>query len=457
MIAALASLLSDTAVRAESLPQSLVAAYANNPLLAAERARLRGIDEQLAIAQSGYRPTVDGAADVTFTDQETSPSSPGDGPNWSKGYSITARQPLYSGGQTRAAVSEADATIRAGRENLRATENTVLFNAVTAYMNVIRDRALIRLNVSNLDVLNAQLRQSQARFTAGELTRTDVEQARASAAAAQSNIELARGNLLASEASYLQVVGQQANGIVDIKPPERLLPQSLGEAIAIGVAEAPAVVGNAYLEQASQHTINRVFGQLLPQVDLQASLVDRFNPSPMIDRSTTTTIRTEVRVPIYDAGLIRAQVRQAKEQRQGRIYDIASARDIARQNAVAAWASLTATRAQIVSQRIQVEASETALTGVRAEESVGQRTQLDILNAEQTLLNARVNLTISRRDLVVNAYQVLFVIGRMTATDLGLGIEPYDVELHTSETNGRAWGIRIEREEGYAGYYLPAP
>jgi outer membrane protein len=446
-----------TPARADSIAQSLALTYSTNPQLSAERARLRSVDEQLAIAQSGYRPTVNGAADVTYTNQQTSPSSAGDGPNVSKGYSVTLNQPLYSGGRTKASVSEADATIRSNRENLRAIENSVLFDAVTAHMNVIRDRALVRVNDANIEVLERQLQQSQARFTAGELTKTDVEQARASLAAGQSALELARGNLQASEAFYLQVVGKPANGIKDARPPERMLPRSLKDAIATAIEEAPTVLANAYAEQASLHSVDRIFSQLLPQVDLTASFSDRLDPSPFVDRSTTTTITTQVTIPIYDAGSVRAQVRQAKELRQGRLYDIAQAREVARQSVVAAWASLTSTRAQITSQQIQVEASQTALTGVRAEEQVGQRTQLDILDAEQTLLNARTNLISSRRDLVVNAYRVIAATGRLTATDLSLGVEPYDVELHYSETNGRAWGIRIEREEGYAGALPPAP
>jgi outer membrane protein len=455
--AALLLSLASVPAAAESLTDSLITAYANNPQLAAERARLRAIDETLAIAQSGYRPRVDGQADVTYTNQQTDPSSPGDGGNVSKGYSVSLNQPLYSGGQTRASVSAADANIRAVRENVRATENTVLFDTVTAYMNVIRDRALVRLNESNLKVLKEQLRSAQARFDAGEVTRTDVEQARASLAQVESQLEGSRGSLEASEAAYIQVVGLEPNGIVDVKPPAGLLPSSLDEAIEIATAEAPQVVANFFLEQAAKHSIDRVYGQLLPQVDLQASLVDRFNPSDFVDRSTTTTIRTEVRVPIYDAGLIRAQVRQAKEDRQGRLFDIASAREIARQNVVGSWAILKSTKAQIIALNTQVKASEIAVTGVRAEETVGQRTQLDILNAEQTLLQARANLTVAKRDLVVNTYQVLRAIGRMTATDLNLGVEPYDVDLHYSETNGRGWGIYVEREEGYSGYVLPAP
>lgn len=448
-------LLDGTDARAGDLIDALAAAYANNPQLAAERARLKATDEQLAIAQSGYRPTITGTADFTLQSTDTEPSSPTDGTVKTRTYALNLNQPIYSGGSTVSAVREADATIRAGRENLRGIEQAVLLEAATQYMNVIRDRAIVQLRERNVAVLTRQLRESQVRFEAGELTKTDVEQAKARLAGAKSDLALARAVLKASLARFERVVGFPASGLADPGVPEDRLPGTLDEAVAIAQAENPGVVGAAFLEQATNHTIDRIRGQLLPRFEIDATVRDSLDPSILTDRSTSAQVTGRLTVPIYDAGLVRAQVRQAKQQRQGRLNDIEQSRVTVEADVTSAWAQLSASRAQLVSNQAQVDAAQTALAGVRAEEEVGQRTQLDILNAEQELLNARVALTSTQRDVVVNAYTVLATMGHMTAAALALPVELHDPEIHYSITNGSWWDTTVEHEEGYVGYVEP--
>lgn len=450
---ALAALMAGTCgSSAVTLSEAWTSAYTNNPQIMAERARLRSVDENLAIAQSGYRPTINGEIDYTLKSTSTEPPSPSDGTVLSRTYTLNATQPIYSGGQVVSAVYEADAAIRAERENLRNIEQQVMLSVVTAYMNIVRDRAILDVRSNNVRVLTEELRQVKARFDVGEVTRTDVEQARASLASSQAALEAAKASLRISAAQYLQVVGQPANGLVEPPPPDRLLPGTVDEVIANAVAARPTVVQAAFLEKSSQYTIRRLTGQLLPQFKLNGQLTSTHDPNILTDSASAATLTGQLILPIYDAGDVRAQIRQAKEQRQGRLEDIEVAREQAEADATSAWSQLQSSRAQLTANNTGVQAAQVALEGVRAELQVGQRTELDVLNAEQTLLNAREALIVTKHDLVVNGYTVLATMGRLTADYLQVAAPLYDVEAHYNDTNRKWWDIRVTREEGYAGY-----
>ncbi len=438
-------------VQAETLAQAMADAYANNPRLLSARAQLRSTDETLAGAQSGYRPTINGSASYQVKDTHSDPKSPSDGTSFSRSYSLTAKQSLYNGGQTRAAVSEADANIRAQREVLRDTEQVILLSVVTAYMNVIRDRSALDIQTRNVDVLNKELRQVKARFDVGEVTKTDVEQARASLAAAQSQAELAKANLRAASSSYMLVVGHAPNGVKEPAPPFKLLPHGVENAVEIAMASRPTVVRAAYLKDASDHNIRRLYGQLLPQVSLDGALNSTAEAGSVSGEQTSASITGTIIVPIYEGGATRAQIRQFKEGRQAQLQDIEQARIQARSDVMTAWAALDASRAQLIANQTQVESAKIALEGVRAELQVGQRTELDVLNAQQTLNNAQLTLTTTKRDIVVNGYTILQAMGRLTVDSIGLGVPQYDVERHYEDTNGSWWKTTISREEGYVG------
>ena len=445
---ALGGALHPSGAAAETLHEALAAAYKYNPRIDAERARLRATDEEVARANSGYRPFVSGSADVTNTWQRTRPPTTGDGSNTSKGYSVGLTQSLFSGFRTVNAVNEAEAVVRAGRETLRDVEQGVLLEAVTAFMDVVRDQAILRLRENNVNVLSRELQATRDRFAVGEVTRTDVAQAEARRAGSISALDLARSNLKISRATFERVIGHTPGRIVEPKGAYSRLPRTQDEAIAIAIREAPSVVGALYREQAARFTVEKIWGELLPEVQLEASYNQRFDPATSIDEREGTTVTGRVNIPIYSGGEVHARVRQAKQTHLSRIQEIEQYRTEAREAVYSAWAQLTAAKAQLESDQAQVSAARTALTGVREEQKVGQRTILDVLNAEQEFLSAQVSLETTRRNLVVTSYLVQRSIGRLTSEQLSLTKVVYDPEAHHQEVRRQWWGISITHADG---------
>lgn len=443
-------------VRAESITQALISAYENSPKINAERARLRAADEELARAQAGYRPIIEGAAEATAVHSDSEPPSSGNGDLFTRNYSLTLSQPIFDGFQTSNAVKEADSNINASRELLRGIEQTILLEVVTAYVNVIRDRAIVGLRENNVSVLARELRATEDRFAVGEVTKTDVAQARARRAQAVSDLDFAQATLQASLAEYERAVGHPASNLPSRVPIIKALPGSLQQAIDIAMAEHPDVVSAAFLERATEYSVGRIKAEMLPDVTLEANYQKRFDPSPFVEEQEAASITGRLRVPFYERGEVSARVRQAKQNQQGRVLDIQFARERVKAQVASAWSQLQSAKSKLISDEEQVSSSQIALDGVREEEKVGQRTLLDVLDAERDLLNAKVARIGTQRDIVLASYTVLAAIGRLTATDLGLGVEAYDVEEHYQETNHKWWGTTVEREEGYVGYELEA-
>lgn len=446
-----------SAARAESLNEALAAAYEYNPQLDAERARLRATDEEVTRARSGFRPVITGGADINYnwskqsasvgtTEQELKPG----------GYSIDAVQPIFNGFRTINSVNEQEANVRAARETLRAVEQSVLLQAVTAFMDVVRDQAIVRLRENNVNVLSRELKATEDRFAVGEVTRTDVAQAQARRAGAVSALDLAKANLKTSRATYERIIGHAPGSLVEPRGYERFLPKSLEEATNVGTHENPAVVNALYLEQAAKYGVDRIRGELLPSVQLEASYSDRFETSSAINESESATVTGRLTVPIYEGGEVYARVRQQKHIHISRLQEIEQARSETEEQVVAAWSQLLAARAQIQSDQSQVEANTTALTGVREEERVGQRTLLDVLNAESELLNSQVNLVSTRRNLVVSSFAVLSAVGRLDAVNLGFTSVAYDPEAHYQEVRRKPWGTSITHSDGRVEE-LPSP
>ncbi|MGF1620085.1 MAG: TolC family outer membrane protein [Rhodomicrobiaceae bacterium] len=434
-------------VRAESLQDALASAYLYNPTLKAARAELRATDENVPRAISGYRPLIDGEVTQTFQDVDNHGAG-GGGSSEPRSYSVTLNQPVFRGFRTLNAVKGAEALVEAGREDLRFAEQTVLLNAVTAYVDVVRDLSILGLQENNQKVLSEQLRATQDRFEVGEVTRTDVAQARARQSGASSAISAARATLQASRAVYAQIIGHMP-GTLRSPAPGRPLPASLEEAIAIGEGENPTILAVLFRERAQDHTIKQTKGELLPSVDLQASYTRNENTSGGLDQQDVTTVTGVLRVPLYQGGEVSARIRQNIEIRSQLRHQIDEARQSVRANIISAWGSYTAARAQIVSDQAQVEASQVALTGVREEEKVGQRTVLDVLDSEQDLLNAQVNLATSRRNLIVASYALLAAIGRLSAYSVSLPVEQYDPTQHYREVRNKwiGWSTSVEESE----------
>jgi outer membrane protein len=448
LVCALALAAGPTSAAAETLNQALSRAYKTNPRLDAERARLRATDEEVARAISGYRPTISGTADYAYQNTETKPPSSTNGKSDPHGYSFTAVQPVFRGFRTTNQLREAEATVRAGRETLRNVEQIVLLETVTAFMDVVRDQAIVGLRENNVSVLSRELKATQDRFAVGEVTRTDVAQAQARRAGAVSALDLARANLRTSRAAFERVVGGPPTNLREPTMPRRLLPRSLEEARAIGGKENPNVIASLYREQAARHTVDKVWGELLPTVQVEANYTKRYDSNPRLDESETTTVTGRVNVPIYEGGEVRARVRQSKHTHVSRLQEIEQARTETVAGVTGAWSALQASLAQLESDEVQVQSTRIALNGVREEEKVGQRTILDVLNAEQEYLNAQVSLVTTKRNLIVNSYSVLSQIGKLNIETLGVSDTVYDPEEHYHEARRKWFSVSITHRDG---------
>ena len=315
-------------LRAETLRQALAAAYKFNPRLDAARATQRATDEEVPRALSGYRPSVNGSADTSYEKQhhrvgrQTFDTNTESNP---RGYTVGLVQPLFRGFRTVNAVNAAEATVRAGWETLRTTEAAVLLEAVTAYGDVVRDTAIVRLRENNVTVLTRDLRATQDRFNVGEVTRTDVAQAQARRAAAVAALDLASANLKTSRATFERVIGHPPSNLVEARA-TNLIAKSIRENVEISARESPIVVSALYREQAARFAVDLIRGELLPTVQLEANYTKRFDPSIAIDETETTLVTGRVTVPFYTGGEVQARVRQAKHTHIQRLQEIEQAR-----------------------------------------------------------------------------------------------------------------------------------
>ncbi len=440
---------------AESLRQALDDTYRANPKIDAERARLRATDEEVPRARAGWLPTIQGTADVGTQSLTTKPATIGAGDTKPTGYGLNVTQQVFNGFRTVNTVAEAEATVRAGRENLRQVESTTLLDAVTAYVDVVRDISLVRLAENHVTVLTTDLTAAETRRSVREVTKTDVAQARARRAKAVSALDAAKSNLRTSRATYQRVVGHAPGQLNDPSGKLPAMPKTVEEAIRIAERESPNVVSAQYREQAARHSVDKIWGELLPDVRLEASYQHRSDTSASIGEQESASITGRVNVPLYAGGETQARVRQAKHTHVSRIQEIEQARAETQANTTSAWSRVMSSRAQLKSDTVQVEANRIALEGVREEEKVGQRTLLDVLNAEQELLSAEAQLLTTKRDLVVAAYSLIASLGRLNAEGLALGSDVYDPEAHYHEVRRKWFGLSIAHADGRLETQLP--
>ncbi len=447
-LAALVTFQTLAPASAETLREALALAYATNPQLDAERARLRATDESVPQAKSGFRPRAALNADTGRQLIRTNPASTSDGTGQTWGYSVTAEQSVFSGYRTTNTVRQAEADVRSGRENLRNVEQQILLAAVTAYADVLRDQALVRLRENNVSVLSQDLQAAEARRAVREVTRTDVAQAQARRARALSDLDAAKSNLRTSRAVYERVIGRPPHALSEPKPPSKLLPMNVEDVIRIAEREHPNVISSLYRERSARHAVDKIWGELLPEVKVEANYGQRFNPSRSINEQDTASVTGRLSVPLYEGGETQARVRAAKHQHVARLQEIEQARKETEALGVTAWSRLQASRAQMQSDKAGVEAARIALEGTREEEKVGQRTLLDVLNAQQELLNAEVQQVVTRRDVIVTSFTVLGAIGRLNADELKLTDTTYDPEEHYEDVQRKWWGISITHVDG---------
>ncbi len=408
---------------------------------------MRAVDESVPQALSGYRPRVNATADVGRQYQEslqvnrTRPSVDGrlkSSDAFSpRGVGLQVDQTLFNGFRTENATRAAESRVLGARETLRNTEQNVLLNAATAYMNVLRDTALLNLQRNNVEVLEEQLRQTRDRFKVGEVTRTDVAQSEARLAQARSQASVAEGNLKASIATYRQRVGVEPKRLSPAQPIERLLPKTIEAAVQVSQTEHPAIIASLHGVDQQQLQVKVVESELYPQVTLSGTVAKRWESQQSDSELYSASVVARLTVPIYEGGQVYSRVREAKQTLGERRIQVDQQRDVVRQAVIASWSGLVSAKAQIAAAQAQVQAAEIALAGVREEAKVGQRTTLDVLNSQQELLNARVNLVTAQRDRVVASYSVLASIGRLSAQRLTLRTDVYNPRVHYDQVRDK--------------------
>ena len=433
-----------------TLSEALAAAYANHPSLQAARARLRAVDESVPQALAGWRPTVTVGGSAGYAQGNTvartaaAPAGAGarrvmESTPFSRDIgtaNATITQPLYRGGRTRASTNQAENRVMAERARLIGAEQAVFAETVLAFVNVIQTQQILALNINNEQVLARQLQATQDRFRVGEITRTDVAQAEAALAQATAQRQTAEGNLAVARAAFARQVGAQPN---DLVPPQplRLPVRTVQEAAAIAGSNNPSVVAALFDDAAAKDAIDVAFSALMPQFSLQATASHATNALQPHTRQNQGQVLATLTVPLYQGGSEYSAVRQARQTQQQTRRLVDDARRAAIQLATEAWERLGTARATVESTRAAIRANRIALEGVTREALVGSRTTLDVLNAQQAVLNTEVQLVQNLAAYVNASYLVMAAIGRLTARDLNIAVPLYDEKAYYNAVRDR--------------------
>jgi len=404
-----------------TLFDALDQAYNNNSTLQSARMEYRATQQQLPLAQSGLKPTITGNVDVTYTNKETEGESfiSSDGNNTSKSAALNLNQPLFKGGSTLADIRQAKNTITAQSLVLSDAEQTVLYNAAVAYMDVLQNKAIVDLNRNNVELVSRELEQADAGFEVGELTRTDVSQAKTRLALAKADMISAEADFEKVKAVYERVVGTEFYGYPQYPEKDIYLPETLNEAISIAETNNRNVLRAKFITQAAEDGIDVVRGELLPQISAQGGLSKIYDQSDFIDEQEQATLGLNATIPLYQAGATRTRMRQAKILANQRSLEVIDARLQAKEEAITNWEELQSADAEIEARHAQVDAARIAQEGVHAEADVGERTVLDKLNANQELLNAEVELVKAKRDEIVAQFALARGLGLLVPQKLG--------------------------------------
>jgi outer membrane protein len=442
---------------ADTIDQALMKAYVNNPQLNSQRAVVRETDEGVPQALSGYKPRITGTASTghEFT-SDLGKTTTATGPAYTRsqaGYTpsilnATVAQTLYNGFQTANRTRLAESNTSAARETLRAAEQTILLNAATAYMDLLRDGALLELQRRNVEVLQEQLRQTRDRFIVGEVTRTDVAQSEAFVAMGRAQVLTAEAQYARSKATYRQVIGVEATTLVPAAPVDRLSPRRLADAIELGRGRHPNIGVAMFGIDAAVLQVKVSEGSLYPVVTLTGTVAQNWEVAGASATSSALQqfnafVLGQITVPIYQGGAEYSTIRQAKEMVGQKRIDLETARDAVQANIVTTWGALDAAKASILANQAQVAAAEIALEGVREEARVGQRTTYDVLLAQQMLVQARTALVTAQHDRVVASYTLLAAVGELNLPKLGINIPLYDPMVHYQQIRDAWIGVRI--------------
>ncbi|ATE65531.1 TolC family outer membrane protein [Rhizorhabdus dicambivorans] len=443
-LAAMAAVAGIAPAQADTLRDALSQAYASNPTLTGARAGLRATDEDVGIARAQGLPDLSATAQYNRFVKRSANSFTQ--PKKSIGGTVDATIPLYQGGFVRNSIRAAKARVGQGRANLQATEGDVFAMVVSAYMDVIRDTEIVDFNANNVKVLETNLQASNDRFQVGDLTRTDVAQSEARLAGARANLQSAQANLDASRQNYLEVVGKFPDNLAP-PPPLPGLPATSDDAVDMAVENNPDLVAAKEATRAAEYDIGVAEAQWMPRisafgtgnyVDYQGTLAGGAAGIKQIDK--TATVGLQAQIPLYQGGEPGARVRQAQARKSQAIEAQTAAERAVIADARVAFSRYQAALGVIDSSQAAVSANELALEGTRAEQGVGTRNVLDVLNAEQELLNARQTLVSAKRDAYVRGFELLAAMGRAQAKDLGLdGGSLYDPVANYKRVHGRIW------------------
>ncbi|MGV4876460.1 TolC family outer membrane protein [Acetobacter indonesiensis] len=431
-----------------TLQEALASAYLTNPTLQQARATLRATDEQVPTALAGWRPTVTGNVGLSYykgvNDYQGTADQPGylrkyDTPGYTAG--VTINQPLYTGGKTTASTHQAVNKVMAARANLISVEQQVFKNVVNAYVSVIEDEQLLQLNINNERVLQQQLRATNERFRVGEITRTDVAQAESAYATAKAARQQSEGTLQTAQATYMQIVGMAPPP--NLVPPQPLVLPVKNEqtAAAMAVRNNPDVINALFTESSQKDAVSVAISAIMPKISATAAYSRQINQSLNHQIDENKYAMLNFNIPVYQGGSEYAAVRQAKQQVQVAHRQVDIQRRTAAQDAVSNWQKLVSYQAAISSNRAAIRAGTIALDGVERQAIVGTSTTLEVLQQQETLLQAQVALVQSLSNMVLASYNVASAIGRLTAADLKLNVPLYDDKAYYQAVKDRLWGI----------------
>ena len=450
--ALLMAFVGSTPALADTIEAALVRAYQNNPQLNAQRASVRSTDENVPQALSGYRPKVAITASAGYQYTDTNSTQGGSptsivrteihGANAPRAAGLTVTQTLFNGNQTANKTRAAESQVSGAREALRVLEQTVLLAAASIYMDYLRDAAIVEVQRSNTRVLEQTLKQTRDRFNVGEVTRTDVAQSEAQLAAGRTQQLAAESTLTATRSNFRRIIGNEPAQLAPGSPVDRFLPVSLPSAVELSLIENPNVTAAMFGIDVNFLQVKVNEGALLPTVTVQAAVQQAYEQTLTVYRSFGASAIAQLSVPVYQGGAEYSLIRQSKENLAQQRLALEQTRDQTRANTVTAWGQLVASKAQVASAQSQVTASEIALNGVREEAKAGQRTTLDVLNAQQALVNARVALVTAQHDRVVASYSVLNAVGRLSPQVLKLATTTYDPSVHYQQVRDSWFGVR---------------
>jgi outer membrane protein len=435
-----------TASVAETMPEALAKAYQTNPALNADRARQRGTDENVPQALAGYRPQIVASLGAGLQAvRDLLPDNTVQGATlrpWTIGVTVT--QVLFNGFKTANSVRVAEFQVQSGREALRNTGQGVLLDAVTAYMNVLANQAQVESQRTSVAVLREIQATTKRRLDAGDVTPTDTAQAESRLSRGLADLNAAEVALAISKATYTQVIGEAPAQLIAAATVDRLSPPTLATATETASHEHPAILGAGFDVDVAQTTIKVAESSLLPTAAVQASASRSMQSDPSLSTFGTdqASIMGQVNVPIYDGGTAASQTRQAKEVASQSRLVLEQVRNQTRTAVVSAWVSNEGTKVALTASQSEVRAAEVALDGVRREAAGGQRTTIDVLNAQQDLTSARSRLIQAQRDRVIASYTLLSAVGRLDVHTLNLNTPDYLPEVHYHQVRDAWHGVR---------------